>query len=70
MSSGRSKTFFRAISGDGQSVSILFDMAKDKQEKLSRIEESRAKKKEKSRVSKHFIFLPSICISEQKMDYR
>ena len=69
MSSGRSKTFFRAISGDGQSVSIPFVMAKDKQEKLSRIEEWRANKKEKGRVSKHFIFLLPVCISELKMDY-
>ena len=69
MSSGRSKTFFRAVSGDGQSVSIPFIMAKDKQEELSRIEEWRAKKKEKSRVSKHFIILLPVCISELKMDY-
>ena len=68
MASGRSKTFFRAMGGDGQSVSILFIMAKDKQEKLSRIEEWRAKKKEKNRVSKHFIFLLPVCISELKMD--
>ena len=57
MSSGRSKTFFRAMSGDGQSVSIPFIMAKDKQEKLSRIKEWQEKRRERTECqSTSFVF--------------